>query len=375
MRLTLSDDQEQVRDTTRRFLETEAPLASVRAAWADPRGWSRDHWQGLSGLGLTLMAVPEDLGGVPISGGPGQDLAIVAEEMGRVVAAGPFQPTAVSLLALSEAEAPARLADLIAAVGAGEAMVAWAYGEPGDDWQPEAFGTTLSPEGDHVVLTGAKAYVEAGAEADHFVVTARSPAGLAQVLAPAGAPGVSVVPGRSVDFVRRFAELSFDNVRLPASAVLSRGPAAGATVERQLQLAMLLQCAESNGALERAFEFTVEFMRERLAFGRPIASFQALKHRLADMLLRLHSAMATTDAALEAFDARSPEAPRLARIAKTYVSEHATRAVHDLVQMTGGIAVTWEHDLHLYERRIALNRALLGGPEARRLELHAMIAA
>jgi alkylation response protein AidB-like acyl-CoA dehydrogenase len=375
MRLTLSDDQEQVRDTTRRFLETEAPLTSVRAAWTDPRGVSPELWQGLSALGVTLMGVPEALGGVPISGGPGQDLAIVAEEMGRVVAAGPFQPTVVALLALAGSADAADHAPLIEAVGGGESRIAWAYGEPSDHWDPEAFAATVRADGDAVVLSGTKAYVEGGAEAGCFVVTAQQGNGVAQVLVPAGAPGVHVTPGRSVDFVRRFAEVRFEDVRLPRAAMLSEGPAAADAVERQLQLALLLQCAETNGALERAFEFTVEYMRERLAFGRPIASFQALKHRLADMLLRIHSCMATTDAALEAFDAGSPEAPRLARIAKTYVSQHATEAVHDLVQMTGGIAVTWEHDLHLYERRIALNRALLGGPERRRLQIHAMIAA
>ena len=373
MRLTLTEDQDQVRDTTRRFLESEAPLSAVRAAWADPRGFSAAQWQGLSALGVTLMGVPESLGGVPISGGGAQDLAIVAEEMGRLVAAGPFQPTAIALQALADALDPDPA--LIEAVGAGTRMVAWAYGEAPDRWDAADLATTIELSAGGIMLSGAKAYVEAGAEADLLVVTGRCGDGVAQVLVPADAAGVSVTPGRSVDFTRRFAGVQFRDVQLPRSALLAEGPAASSAVERQLQLAMLLQCAETNGALERAFEFTVEYMRDRIAFGRPLASFQALKHRLADLLLRIHSCMATTDAGLEAFDARSPEAPRLARIAKTYVSDHATRSVHDLVQMTGGIAVTWEHDLHLYERRIALNRALLGGPEARRLQVHAMIAA
>jgi len=375
MRLTLSEDQQQIRDMTRRFLENEAPLASVRAAWSDPRGYSPDHWQGLSALGVTLMGVPEALGGVPISGGAGQDLAIVAEEMGRLIAPGPFQPTVVALLALTEAQSATDHTTLIESIGAGSRMISWAHGEASDRWTPEELTTAIQVRGDDILVSGAKAYVEAGAEADHFIVTGVCGDGVALALVPADMAGVSVTPGRSVDFVRRFAEVRLSDVRLPRSALLGEGAQAKSAIERQVQLAMLLQCAETNGALERAFEFTVEYMRERVAFGRPIASFQALKHRLADMLLRVHSCMATTDAALEAFDARSSEAPRLARIAKTYVSHHASLAVHDLVQMTGGIAVTWEHDLHLYERRIALNRALLGIPERHRMQVHAMIAA
>jgi alkylation response protein AidB-like acyl-CoA dehydrogenase len=148
-----------------------------------------------------------------------------------------------------------------------------------------------------------------------------------------------------------------------------------AQVERQYQLALLLQCAETNGALERAFEFTVEFMRDRYAFGRSIASFQALKHRLADMLLRIQSCMASTDAALQAFDEGRSDAHKLSRIAKTYVSAKSTSIVSDLVQMTGGLAVTWDYDLHLYERRIALNRAVFGTPEHHRREVQRMISA
>jgi alkylation response protein AidB-like acyl-CoA dehydrogenase len=163
-------------------------------------------------------------------------------------------------------------------------------------------------------------------------------------------------------------------VRVPASAIVASGPAAAQSVERQVELSLLLQCAETNGAVERAFEFTVEYMRERYAFGRPIASFQALKHRLADMTLQLQSCMATTDAALEAFDAQRADAPKLARVAKAYVGAKSAAIISDLVQMTGGIGVTWDHDLHLYERRVALNRAILGTPEDRRAEVHRMIS-
>lgn len=372
MRFDLTDEQEMVRETARRFLEKEAPLAKVRQAFDGAEGFSRETWRKECDLGWTALAAPESAGGFSASGNRGQDLAIIAEEMGRLIGAGPFIPTAVVLDALAHAVEPTAHEALARRVVAGEALVAWAFGETGGRWDAEAFDTRARTQGDEIVLDGAKAYVEAGSQAEALLVTARSDQGVLQALAPADAPGVTVIPGRSIDFVRRFAEVRFEGVRLPRSALVTAAPGA-AQVERQLQLSLLLQCAETNGAVERAFEFTVDYMRDRFAFGRAIASYQALKHRLADMLLRIHSCMATTDAGLEAFDAGAPDAGKLARVAKAYVASKATAIVSDLVQLTGGLGVTWDHDLHLYERRIALNRAILGTPEARRAEVHGMI--
>jgi alkylation response protein AidB-like acyl-CoA dehydrogenase len=373
MRLDLTEEQEMVRGTARRFLEKEAPLASVRKAFDSADGFSREIWRRECELGWAALAAPEALGGFTASGGRGQDLAIVAEEMGRLIGAGPFISTAVVTDALARAAPAAAFDPLIGRIVSGEAVVAWAFGEAQDNWTPETFQTRARLEGDAIALDGAKAYVEAGAQAEALLVTARSDERVLQVLVPADAAGVRIVPCRSIDFVRRFAEVRFDGVRLPASALVTDAPGGAAQVERQTQLALLLQCAETNGALERAFEFTVAYMRDRFAFGRAIASYQALKHRLADMLLRIHSCMATTDAGLEAYDAGAPEAGRLARVAKTYVASKSTAIVSDLVQLTGGLGVTWDHDLHLYERRIALNRAIYGTPERRRAELHRMV--
>lgn len=375
MRFDLTDEQEQVRQTARRFLENEAPLTEIRKLFETPAGFSRDLWRRASQLGWTAMGASERAGGFSASGNPGQDMAIIAEELGRLIGAGPFLPSVLCIEALSQGDDSERRDDLIAQILAGDAIAAWAFGEANSAWTPESFKTRVRETSGEVVLDGAKAYVESGAEADVLVVTARSDQGLVQVLVPADVAGLTVISGRSVDFVRRFAEVRFDAVRLPRSDVITRGPAAEAQVERQYQLALLLQCAETNGAVERAFEFTVDYMQQRYAFGRAIASFQALKHRLADMLVRNQSCMATTDAGLEAFDARSPDAGRLARVAKCYVAAKSTAIVSDLVQMSGGIGVTWDHDLHLYERRIAVNRAVLATPEALRLEVHRLISA
>jgi alkylation response protein AidB-like acyl-CoA dehydrogenase len=373
MKLDLTEDQEMMRDTVRRFLEKEAPIAKIRANYNLAEGFTREYWRDFCGLGWPALAVPEALGGYSLSGGVAQDLAIIAEEMGRLIAAGPFVPTAVALDALSKAGEA--FGDDIARLMSGEAVCAWAYAEAGDRWEPEALKTTARKADGGVVLNGAKAYVEAAGEADLFLVTARTDEGLVQVLAPRDTTGLTIVPSRGVDFVRRFGDVRFDDARLPLSAVVGEWGGADAQVQRQRQLAILMQCAESNGALDCAYEFTIDYMRQRYAFGRPIASYQALKHRLADMLARIHASMATTDAAIAAFDAGSPEAERLVHIAKTFVGVKASMCISDLVQMTGGIGVTWDHDLHIYERRIALDRAMYGVPERHRLHVHRLISA
>jgi alkylation response protein AidB-like acyl-CoA dehydrogenase len=169
--------------------------------------------------------------------------------------------------------------------------------------------------------------------------------------------------------VRRFGTTTFDRVTLPTSAVVGEIGGAAAQVERQLQLALVLQCAEIVGLLDRVFEFTLEYMHDRYAFGRPIASYQALKHRIADMLLWLESAKGTTDAAIAAVDERADDASRLASVAKSYVAEKAMTIIQECNQFHGGISQTWEHDLHLYLRRATVDRALYGTPEQHRERL------
>jgi alkylation response protein AidB-like acyl-CoA dehydrogenase len=375
MRFDLTEEQEMIREAARRFLESEAPISGIRAAFETVDGFSRDIWRQQCELGWAALALAEQDGGLSERDLLGRNLAIIAEELGRLVGAGPFASTAIVLDALAHAEEGTEAATLIERAVSGEAILAWAFGEEGGNWTPSHFTTRVQMEPDRLHLDGRKAYVEAGAQADVFLVTALSDAGLVQVAVPVNTAGVAIRPSKSVDFVRRFAEVTFEDVCLPASALVT-GPERGtAQIERQVQLALLLQCSETNGLLDRTFDFTIEYMRERVAFGRVIASFQALKHRLADLMVILQSSQATTDAALDAFDRADPDAGRLARIAKAYVAGHATDFLSDLIQLTGGIGVTWEYDLHIYGRRAALNRALFDTPERHRIAAFALARA
>jgi alkylation response protein AidB-like acyl-CoA dehydrogenase len=225
---------------------------------------------------------------------------------------------------------------------------------------------TATVDAADVVLDGMKAYVEAAGVADHFLVTARTGEVLSQVLVPAGAEGVQVSPGRSIDMTRRFGTLRLDSVRLPASTIVGAPGEGAPAVERQLSIALCLQCAEMCGVADRVLEMTLEYGRDRFAFGRPIVSFQALKHRIADMTVRLEGSRAVTDALAAALDCRADSARRLASVAKAYVGAACLDIVDDCVQITGGIGVTWEHDIHLYNRRAVVDRAVFGTPEEHR---------
>jgi alkylation response protein AidB-like acyl-CoA dehydrogenase len=343
MDLELADERLFFQQNTRRFLEREASIERVRELRDTEHGYDPAWWRRAAELGWTSLLASEDAGGGSLSGNPVSDAVIVAEELGRAVGPGPFLPTNVVVSALGDSEYLPGLLD-------GSTTAAWAL-----DGDCEA-----RVEGDEVVLNGEKTHVEAGASADVVLVVA----GSVQVLVPRDHPGVTVIPGRSLDLVRRFARLVFDDVRVPRSAVLE-----GADVERQLRLALTLQSAESVGVMDRVFEFTFAYLGDRYAFGRPIASYQALKHRVADMLLHLESAKATTDAAARALDSDDPEAGRLVRIAAAYVGDTAPTFVQECVQLLGGIGQTWEHDIHLYLRRATLNRAVFGTPEQHREQI------
>jgi alkylation response protein AidB-like acyl-CoA dehydrogenase len=363
--LELTEDQEFFRDTTRRFIESEAPISSVRDLEQHPHGFERDWWRQAAELGWTAMLVPESAGGGSLSGRPLSDAAIVAEEMGRFASPGPFLPCNVVAAALGQAVDGGH-AEVLASIIAGQAVAAWALGEPGSRWDPTRGSATVEIRGGDLVVSGIKSYVEAAGAADFLLVVARTDAGLAQVLVPAGAAGLTVVPARSLDLVRRFGEVRLDAVRLPRSAAL--GPIGGAAgdIERQLEIALALQCAETIGALDRVFEFTLAYMGDRQAFGRQISSFQALKHRVADLLLLLETAKGCVDAAVRSVDEGTEGAAIEASVAKAYVGDQALHILQECMQFHGGISVTWEHDIHLYLRRATVNRAVFGTPEQHR---------
>lgn len=362
MQIGLTKDQEMFRRTVRQFLERESPLTRVRELADDPAGFDRSWWRRGAELGWTAMLVPEKLGGGTLSGYGLLDLAIVAEEMGRLVSPGSLVPTNVVLAAIADGDA-VRHAEALEALMSGEAVAAWCE------------GIEANASGGGYVLTGTAALVEAGAEADQLLVTARTGAGLRQFLLPAGTPGITVVRRDGLDLVRRHADVRFDGVRVETESLVGDDVDARPAAERQRQIAVVLQSAETAGAIERVFEFTTQWAFDRYSFGRPLASYQALKHRFADMKMWLEACHATMAAAARAVQDRTPDAGELASVAKAYIGDRATALVQDCVQMHGGIGVTWEHDIHLYLRRVTTNQMTYGTPSEHRRRIADLLAA
>jgi len=359
MLLELTPDQEFFRETTARFLDEHAPVAEVRRRRDDPAGFDPDYWRRGADLGWTSLLVGEAAGGGTISGQGLIDLTLVAAEFGRHAAPGPLVPTNVVAAALNETAAHSGvLAELLA----GTAVATWCYTEPPASRRLGDVALEMRVEGDEVVLTGSKRPVESALQAQHLLVTGRTGSGLTQVLVPTDAPGITITPLRSVDLTRRFASVTFDGVRAPAGAVVGEVGTAGELVERQLHLALVLLCAESVGAMQRGFEMTVEWALDRYTFGRPLASYQALKHRFADMKTWLEASHAISDSAAAAVERRARGAGELVSAAKAYIGEYGGELLQDCVQLHGGIGLTYEHDLHLFLRRVALDRMLYGTP-------------
>ena len=370
MELELTADQKLFQSSARSLLEKEHSLDRIRTLADGEIPWTRDWWGRAAELGWTAAVVPEELGGGSVSGEGVRDLALLAEELGTGVAPGPFLPVNVVLAGLVHAHGTGPdHTEAIEALVAGESVASWAVYEPGSEWSPAEARVVATPTTEGYRLDGTKDRVEAAAEADLLLVTATTPEGLTQFLVPTSVPGVSVSTQWSLDLSRSFAEVRFDGVEFGREAVVGVPGGAAATVERQLQIAVLIQCAEVCGGLEKMFALTMQWGFDRYSFGRPLASYQALKHRFADMRTWLEACQATTHAAAEAVQAESADAAQLVSVAKAFVGERALWILQDCVQLHGGIGVTWEHDLHLYLRRATSNRALYGTPEDHRRRL------
>ncbi|MGK8506576.1 acyl-CoA dehydrogenase family protein [Nocardia asiatica] len=369
MPLDTTADQRFFQSTTRDFLARTVPVGTVRALAESGTGFDRDWWRRGAELGWTAMLVPERLGGGTISGRAMTELASVAEEMGRACAPGPFVTTSAVLAGL--ATQADRLADVVAAVCTAETIATWAVYEPGRGFEalsPDASGpgTRAERDGDGYRVDGVKDRVEAGDQADLFLVTARSPDGPVQLLVRADAPGVTITPMWTLDLVRRTARVSFDDVVVSADAVTHVGDEAVAAIRAQARAAAALTAAELAGAADTALTATSTWLSDRYTFGRQLASYQALKHRMADNKTWLEACRATAAAAAAAWDDDPANSGEAISIAKSYVGAKAPVIAQDCVQLHGGIGVTWEHDLHLYLRRITLGRALYGTPEEHR---------
>lgn len=373
--LELTAEQKLFQKTCRDLLEKEFPLPRVRELFGDLRGFSPELWRRQADLGWFGLLVPDLLGLDIDPAAAVTDLAVLAGELGRLVQPGPVLPTNLVADAINHSGSARLRAEVLPGIGSGDLKATWCVGEPEYLWDRHRPSAHADLRRGRWVLDGTIPYVQDAVAADLLLVTASGAGDLVQLLLPATAPGVRIEPMQCLDLARRIDSVSFDSVEVSEDAVVGRAGGARPDAERQLDLALVFQSAESVGSLDRVFEVTLQYAKDRVAFGRPIGSFQAIKHRLADLLTVVESCKATSDAARRAVAGGDDHASVLSSTAKAYISDHAPSAIQECVQIHGGIGVTWDHDLHLYLRRVTANAALYGTAGSHRERLVRLLTA
>jgi alkylation response protein AidB-like acyl-CoA dehydrogenase len=373
--LEVTSEQEFFQETTRKFITAECPVSAVRALRHDAVGYDPAYWRQGAELGWTSLLVSEADGGGSISGEGVIDLTLVAHEHGRHASPGPLLPTNLVAAAISRSGSADQRAEALPGILAGETIATWAHAEPA----PNARLGTVTATADRIdggyVLSGVKAPVESGGTAQLLLVSALVEGRPTQFLVPADLAGVTVEPLHGLDLTRRFSRVVLDGVRVPASAVVGSPGEAAQDIERQLELGLVIQLAETAGAMDAALEMTTEWAFNRYSFGRPLASYQELKHRFADMKVWLEASHAIAGRAARAVQDDGDDAAEWVSVAKSYVGQWGPELAQDCVQMHGGIGVTHDHDLHLFLRRITVNRAILGTPREHRDRLVTILEA
>jgi alkylation response protein AidB-like acyl-CoA dehydrogenase len=356
----VTEDQRALLDVSSRFMEQTCPLAVVRDGERRDGAFAASYRRQAAELGWYSMLVPEALGGGCISGNGVLDAALIAYQRGGLLQPGSFVGTNVVAHAVATAGSDELRRQVLPALVSGEASASWAVAGTAGGGRLEA-GVAARPTGDGgLVLSGTKTAVQDVEASSWLLVTGESPGGTVQAVVSAGAPGVTVTPLDSLDLSRRFAEVRFDATAVPASAVIEAPGAMDELIDRQLAIAATLSAAESVGAMDHEFEMTVQYAKDRIAFGRPIGSFQAIKHVLADTSLSVEMSKAVVLAAARSVGSDDGYGPQAASIAKALVGEAAVELAQNCFQIFGGIGYTWEHDQHLYLRRLTTDAGLYG---------------
>ncbi|MFE7840458.1 acyl-CoA dehydrogenase family protein [Streptomyces sp. NPDC057474] len=365
MDLTFSQEQDELRKVVRSFLAKYSDEVAVRRLAADPRGHDPAVWRRMATeLGLQGLAVPEEYGG---SGFGYVDLGIVFEEAGRALLCGPYLATvALAAEALLRCADEQARRDLLPGIASGETMATLALTEDSGRWDEPAIRLTAR---DTTTagwqLTGAKTYVPDGHLADLILVAARTPGGIGLFAVDAAhAPGLTRTPLPTLDQTRKQARLEF--TATPARLIGAEDTAWPA-LARALATASVLLAAEQVGGAAAALDAAVDYAKIRVQYGRPIGSFQGIKHKCADMLVEIESARSAAYGGLWALDAGDEtEIGIAAALAQAFCSEAFTKVAGDSIQVHGGIGFTWEHPAHLYFKRAKSSEALLGTPSYHR---------
>jgi alkylation response protein AidB-like acyl-CoA dehydrogenase len=364
MDIGFTEEQELLRDSARRFLDSECDTRFVRARMAEPAAVTDEFWQKLAEQGWLGIVYPEEEGG---SGLGLVDLVVLMEEMGRAVMPGPFLSTVLlGGAAIAEAGAPAQRRQWLPQIVAGSGKAALAWTEPDLRWDAAGITLRASEAAGGFTLSGSKLFVGDAHLADILVVAARTrdgssmEDGVSLFLVPKDTPGLTITVLPTIDQTRKLCEVGLDNIVLPAGALLGEIHQGWLPLSRVVGRATVALAAEMCGGAQQVLDMTVAYAKMRIAFGKPIGSYQGVKHQAADMLVALENTRSLTYYAAWAIDQELDEAPLAVTMAKAAASDMVRKVTGTGIQLHGGIGMTWEHDLQLYFKRAKASEVAFG---------------
>ena len=358
MAVISAEERTAIQDAVRRLLADRSSEADVRRTMETPAGYDPDLWRQLSDMGVVGLVIDEAFGG---SGAGPVELELVMEDVGAALLCSPLLASGVLaaelLQALGDEAAKTRL---LPGIAAGTQIASAALTGDAGTWTPDGVAVTAAEGG---VLTGHASFVLHGQNADVLLVLARQGGHLGVFEVDPSGPGVTVAALPTFDHTQRMARITFADA---PSTRIAAGPEVWAAVQRALDLALVALAGEQAGGSRRVLEFTVDYVKNRIQFGRAIGSFQAVKHMAADLLLESESAVSAARHAAAKLAEGASDAPAWISLAAFACADAFTTTTATAIQMHGGIAFTWAHPAHLYLRRARADAQLFGTPSTRR---------
>ena len=363
MDFELGEEQVMLKTAARDFLEKECPKKLVRDMMEDDKGYSPELWRKMAGLGWLGLTFPEEYGGV---GSSFLDLAVLLEESGRALLPGPFIPTVVlaghPILAAGSEEQKQKFLPQIAS---GEMIVILAFLEASGSLEASDVTVTATQSGDNFIISGTKLFVPDAHVADYFLCVTRTnngqnkEEGITLFLVDARTDGIQIEVLKTMTG-DKLCEVVFNNVAVPKKNILGELDRSWPIMKKVLIEAAVAECAWMTGGARWVLETSIEYAKTRIAFGRPIGSFQAIQHKLADIALEVEGATSIMYYAAWAVSENDPDVALAASMAKAWCSETYKHATYDGIQIHGGIGFTWDHDMHLYFKRAKASEVTFG---------------
>lgn len=359
----ISEEQVMLKKTVRKFIENQCPTTRVREVMEDSTGFSSKLWREMADLGWMGLNIPEEYDGIGMGF---MDLVVVMEEVGRAVLPAPLMETAMAAEALLLAGTEAQKKEYLTRIASGELVASLAIDEPTGYWEAAAVNAEAIREGNRFIVSGTKLFVPYANVAGMLVCAVRTSRnndpeqGVTLMLIDPKSPGVSVNVLTTMDEAYRLCEVQLDRVSVGESQVLGEIDTGWQILEKVLQKASVALAAETVGGSERALEIALQYAKERVQFGKVIGSFQAIKHKLADMLVKLENNRSAVYYAGWALENDAPDAAVAASVAMACGSDTYYQTSGEAIQILGGIGFTWEHDIHLFFKRAKRIEIALG---------------